>query len=357
MSVDKIDRRIKRSRSSNDLNCDLNECHNNNDDDDDVSGVNKRQKRIDSSENMTMREEYRKKKLEMQEQQANLLEKQMELEKLKKVMETRDSNYCFDQDRKDTQNKSYNFTASGHDQTLDETERMLTPPPLPLPPLPPLPVLQLPFPPLPPLPPMISTLQCIVPPTSSTTMTSAPTTPCKLFVGSLPFSYSLQDIRNLFESVCPNEVLEVILLKHPDGRSKGSGFVIMANNLSALKCKQLLQGTKFGGYSANLSLVVDIAEDEKLRYYTKPPSSDKRKLFIGRLPFVLGSDEILDIFSPFGKIVDIKLFLDKKSGKSKGACFVKYSTEDSAMNALSKLNGTKPFDNEMWSTMRISVAP
>ncbi len=77
---------------------------------------------------------------------------------------------------------------------------------------------------------------------------------CRLFVGSLPWSVTSEQLRELFERV--GEVKDsVVMMDKQDGRSKGYGFVEMATEELA---KQAVQ--KFNGYDLNgRTLVVNQA--------------------------------------------------------------------------------------------------
>jgi cold-inducible RNA-binding protein len=63
------------------------------------------------------------------------------------------------------------------------------------------------------------------------------------------------------------------------------------------------------------------------------------KLFVGNIPWVLNNQDLVEIFSKFGKVVDCKILTDKYTGNSRGYGFVSFDNNDSAQNALS-LNGT-----------------
>jgi RNA recognition motif-containing protein len=66
---------------------------------------------------------------------------------------------------------------------------------------------------------------------------------------------------------------------------------------------------------------------------------DKKKLYIGNLPYSVNSDELRKVFSEFGEVVDAVVISDKYSGRSKGFGFVTFATEDAAKSAAEKMNG------------------
>ncbi|KAK9760277.1 RNA-binding protein Cwf29 [Basidiobolus ranarum] len=68
---------------------------------------------------------------------------------------------------------------------------------------------------------------------------------------------------------------------------------------------------------------------------------DSAYLYVGGLPFELTEGDIICIFSQFGEILDINLIRDKKTGKSKGFCFIGYQDQRSTILAVDNLNGVK----------------
>ncbi len=66
---------------------------------------------------------------------------------------------------------------------------------------------------------------------------------------------------------------------------------------------------------------------------------DKKKLYVGNLPYSVNSDELRKIFSEFGEVVDAIVLSDKFSGRSKGFGFVTFATEEMAQSAIEGLNG------------------
>lgn len=64
------------------------------------------------------------------------------------------------------------------------------------------------------------------------------------------------------------------------------------------------------------------------------------KLFVGSLPFSTTSDELKQIFTAAGQVVEANVVMDKMSGRSRGFGFVEMSSEDEAKTAIEKLNGS-----------------
>ncbi|TLD25612.1 hypothetical protein PspLS_05508 [Pyricularia sp. CBS 133598] len=88
---------------------------------------------------------------------------------------------------------------------------------------------------------------------------------------------------------------------------------------------------------------------------SKPPS---RVVFVGNIPYGLSEEQITDIFSRAGKVLNFRLVYDRETGKPKGFGFAEYPDNDSAASAVRNLNDTEimgrklrvDFSNEKPST-------
>ncbi|XP_074064246.1 RNA-binding motif protein, X-linked 2 [Macrotis lagotis] len=68
---------------------------------------------------------------------------------------------------------------------------------------------------------------------------------------------------------------------------------------------------------------------------------DSAWVFLGGLPYELTEGDIICVFSQYGEIVNINLVRDKKTGKSKGFCFLCYEDQRSTILAVDNFNGIK----------------
>ena len=66
---------------------------------------------------------------------------------------------------------------------------------------------------------------------------------------------------------------------------------------------------------------------------------NKKKLYVGNLPYKTTKEELEQLFSQFGTVTDVHLVIDKMSGRSKGFAFVEMNTEEEAKAAAEKLDG------------------
>lgn len=62
------------------------------------------------------------------------------------------------------------------------------------------------------------------------------------------------------------------------------------------------------------------------------------EVFVGGLPHTITESKMLEIFSPCGEIVEIRLIKDHK-GSMKGYCFVRFATKEAAEKAIKEKNG------------------
>lgn len=65
---------------------------------------------------------------------------------------------------------------------------------------------------------------------------------------------------------------------------------------------------------------------------------DKKKLFVGRLPWSLSGHSLKDLFSSYGEVVDAIIISDSSSGRSKGFGFVTFANEADAEKAQKEMN-------------------
>lgn len=65
---------------------------------------------------------------------------------------------------------------------------------------------------------------------------------------------------------------------------------------------------------------------------------DQSNLFIGNFSWNLGEQDLRELFEPYGELEDVKLIIDRMTGRSKGIGFVKFVNVEDAAAAVSALN-------------------
>jgi len=199
----------------------------------------------------------------------------------------------------------------------------------------------------------------------------------KLFVGCLPYSRTEADLETLFGQF--GQVLEVALMRGPQGNSKGAAFVTFADAACAASAVTYLQGYLFDGATRGINVsfatssgpskaasgvggaqfasaatpavapavaqaviaqamgrLQDPSPRDSYGGVVSPPGS---KLFVGQLPFSRTEADLLQLFSAIGPVLEVCLLKDKKTQEKTGAAFVRYLTAQHAAAAAVTLNG------------------
>lgn len=63
------------------------------------------------------------------------------------------------------------------------------------------------------------------------------------------------------------------------------------------------------------------------------------RLFVGNLSFKLTENDLLDAFSPHGEVMQVRIILDRETGRPRGFGFVTMASEEDAQKAIDALNG------------------
>ena len=62
-------------------------------------------------------------------------------------------------------------------------------------------------------------------------------------------------------------------------------------------------------------------------------------IYVGNLSFDVGEEELKEAFGQFGQVAEVRLIMDKYSGKSKGFGFVEMPSKEEAEKAIEEMNG------------------
>ena len=62
-------------------------------------------------------------------------------------------------------------------------------------------------------------------------------------------------------------------------------------------------------------------------------------IYVGNINYSLSEEDIRGIFEVIGEVSAIKIVRDRKSGKSKGYCFLEMPNRKEAMEAIKTLDG------------------
>jgi hypothetical protein len=72
------------------------------------------------------------------------------------------------------------------------------------------------------------------------------------------------------------------------------------------------------------------------------------KLFIGQVPKNVIEDDLAFIFEPYGRILDLAVIRDRRSGNHRGCAFVTYENSEDAMKVVNELHGRFKFEGAPW---------
>jgi len=65
---------------------------------------------------------------------------------------------------------------------------------------------------------------------------------------------------------------------------------------------------------------------------------DKKKLFVGNLPWSMSGHSLKELFAQYGEIVDAVIISDRSTGRSRGFGFVTFTNEADAEKAKAEMN-------------------
>ncbi|MBI2807005.1 MAG: RNA-binding protein [Planctomycetes bacterium] len=64
-----------------------------------------------------------------------------------------------------------------------------------------------------------------------------------------------------------------------------------------------------------------------------------KNIYVGNLAWGVTSDDLLELFSQYGKVLSAQVISDRETGRSRGFGFVEMESEEEAQKAIEALNG------------------
>ncbi|XP_008228397.1 PREDICTED: polyadenylate-binding protein 4-like [Prunus mume] len=178
-----------------------------------------------------------------------------------------------------------------------------------------------PMPPPPPPPPKPPLLRLPPPPVD-------PLQNVSLYVGDLDPQVTEDDLLGTFRFIGPIASVRLCLNAH-SGESLRYAYVNFYSHSHASKAMACLNHTELKGKTMRIMW----SQRDAL-----PRKTGIANIFVKNLDTSVTSTQLQDMFGDFGTILSCKVA--EENGKSKGFGFVQFDTEDSAMAAVSALNGT-----------------
>lgn len=194
----------------------------------------------------------------------------------------------------------------------------------------------------------------------------------KIFVGGLhwnttngmscdlswPLSLTvLEGLKAYFEQF--GQVVDCNIMRDPTGRSRCFGFVTFADPLAVdivlqkthiLDKKQVSGAFLFASLPPLIPLQIDpkraIPRDQphplpqasqsslgRDRPSSGMPSREENKVFVGGIHVEADEEDLRDVMSHFGEVVETILMRDRETGRSRGFGFVTFASHDAALKA------------------------
>ncbi|CAH9131910.1 unnamed protein product [Cuscuta epithymum] len=161
--------------------------------------------------------------------------------------------------------------------------------------------------------------------------------PTSLYVGDLDFTVTDSQLFDVFSQIGP--VVSVRVCRDlSTRRSLGYGYVNFANPPDAARALEVLNFTPI---NSKCIRIMYSHRDPTLR------KSGTANIFIKNLDKSIDNKALHDTFSRFGNILSCKIATDS-NGQSKGYGFVQFDNEQSAQNAIDKLNGMLINDKQVY---------
>uniref|UniRef100_A0A3Q1H2J9 RNA-binding protein 28 n=1 Tax=Anabas testudineus TaxID=64144 RepID=A0A3Q1H2J9_ANATE len=161
-----------------------------------------------------------------------------------------------------------------------------------------------------------------------------------IFVGSLPASASNERLEEIFSEIGPIKQCFVVREK---GTEKCRGFGYVTYSMEEDAQRALKEVKEYDGKRLSLSVAKKKIKDKKKAEKNEQQSKGFRKkqmkarLIIRNLSFKCSEDDLKEVFSKFGTVLESKIPL-KPDGKMRGFAFVMFKNVPQAAKALNTMN-------------------
>ncbi|XP_071747860.1 squamous cell carcinoma antigen recognized by T-cells 3-like [Lepeophtheirus salmonis] len=153
-----------------------------------------------------------------------------------------------------------------------------------------------------------------------------------IFLSNLSFEVTEEEIREMMESSGP--VKEVRLAKNFNGKSRGFAYVDFVYSESVSK-SILRDNELLKERPVYISMCDPNKKGHQFKYATV---LEKNKLFVRGLNFSTSKEDLIELFSTYGKVKEVRV-VTFRNGKSKGIAYVDFENESDATNAIMKIDG------------------
>jgi len=188
----------------------------------------------------------------------------------------------------------------------------------------------------------ISATEAPVATEESNRATDSPAEPEQFFTAyivNLAYSTTLQQIHDLFSQHAPVTKVYMPFDKQEPQRSKGYAFVSVGSKDELDKVIRSLHESQLDGRTVFVSEAkprsaksTDASSNEASTSQAGAergrPQNASTKLYVGNISYDTTAEDLADLFSPYGKVVDTYLPVDNASGTPRGFAFVTLSSDD-----------------------------
>lgn len=147
-----------------------------------------------------------------------------------------------------------------------------------------------------------------------------------LIVNYLPQSLTDEEFKSMFSSIGPLNSYKVVR-DRATGYSYGFGFIDYAEEDHAIQAIETLNGLQLQNKKI------------KVAYARHGEDIKGSNLYVRNIPRTMNEEEMRQLFSAYGDIVQIRILRNSGSNSSKGVGFVLYSRKIQADAAVDALNG------------------
>ncbi|KAL9231192.1 hypothetical protein vseg_006449 [Gypsophila vaccaria] len=159
----------------------------------------------------------------------------------------------------------------------------------------------------------------------------------KLFVFNFPWTFSADDLKNVF-SEC-GTVKDAEIIKNKDGKYRGFGFVTMSSGDEAQAVVDKFDSKELGGRTLKVEFARKLRKPRPQAPIELPVRETRHVLYVSNLQWKARSSDLREFFSSDFSPVSARVVFESPNGRSAGYGFVSFSTREEAEAAISSLNG------------------
>ncbi len=165
-----------------------------------------------------------------------------------------------------------------------------------------------------------------------------------VFVGNIDRSLTSADLKDLFSQFSSVERARIVTEK-ATGESKGFGFVTFSDPQEATAAITQLNGHEWSGRALTVSPARPKDSSPRPRDRGKNNSfagpTGVKELYVTGLSHEYSSDDLRNLFSKHGNVLNAKVILDRETKQSRGFGFVQMSNVTENQDAIAALDGVE----------------